>query len=157
MTPKEKKLIAVLMQKAADEFNNIGCNDYEKPADWTQEEWDQLSKDMYAANGDPENFEPGHHILMDWWLMSYLGEKLLKDADPLADQLRIAAEAEAEALRKHIVRLEAEIDLLTKQRNDAEQADELEANRADEWEARCHELEAALKAMSEIAMKVVKK
>ena len=42
MSPKYFKLAAQLLGLASDEFSNHGCNDFEKPDDWTQDEWDAV-------------------------------------------------------------------------------------------------------------------
>lgn len=82
MTPKQKKLAAALLELASTKFSRHCCNDYAKPADWTQEEWDELIRDMYVANGDPENYAADQKYSYDWWLMSYLGSLLEKEACP---------------------------------------------------------------------------
>ena len=76
MSPKYFKLAAQLLGLASDEFSNHGCNDFEKPDDWTQDEWDALSLEMYERNGDPENHTPGWTGGYDWQLMSHFAALL---------------------------------------------------------------------------------
>jgi hypothetical protein len=85
---KKLKLAARLLDIAACKFSNHGCNDFELPEYWTDDECRELSRVIEDANGTPEDFDPDadHRMQMDWLLMGCL-----------ADYLRaVAAIAEAE-------------------------------------------------------------
>lgn len=82
MTNKEKLFVAALLDLASDEFANHGCNDLseELEALFTQEEWDAMNKEYHEWNGDPEEFIPGIILSYDWLWMSWMAEKLRKEA-----------------------------------------------------------------------------
>jgi hypothetical protein len=78
---KWRRLAADLLDLASDKFGNHTCNDFGRPADWTQEEWDALSFALHEANGDPQDFEPGHTYLSDSFLMWYFAKRLREGHD----------------------------------------------------------------------------
>lgn len=62
MTTKEYALAALLLQMAADEFGNHGCNDFdEKLMDsigFTDKQKIELAREYHSRNGDLEECEP---------------------------------------------------------------------------------------------------
>jgi hypothetical protein len=79
LTELDKKIIHHLLNMASEEFANHCCNDF----DLTElvpnaDERQALAMDMEIANGTPEEFDPNrdHKIVMDWWLMSYMADKV---------------------------------------------------------------------------------
>lgn len=76
MNEKWLKLAGKLLEKASEEFSNHGCNDWKFPVDWTVEERREIVKKMYEENGDPENYDPKHLHVPDWWIMSFLADQL---------------------------------------------------------------------------------
>lgn len=67
-----------MLEAASDMFSGHGCNDYDLPESWTQEECDEFTLAMATWNGDPENHEPGNRMTMDWYVMDYLAAMLKK-------------------------------------------------------------------------------
>lgn len=89
LSKAELKLIAVLLEKASDEFSNHGCNDYKIPA---TDEHKQIMLDMFQANGDFEERKRDGEVdevmnakdeivTYDWWVMSYLADRCRKLGD----------------------------------------------------------------------------
>ena len=92
MNAKWMQLAGELLERASDEFSNHGCNAYDWPDDWTEDDKRQLSEAMAVDNiGKPldkfnanqkEDLEgdiedcPG-----DWRLMEFLGKQLNKSGD----------------------------------------------------------------------------
>ncbi len=76
MTRKELEVAAEMLRLAADQFSHHGCNDWQFPDHWTQEECDKVTLAMAVASGDPESHEPGRRDAMDWWVMDYLAGRL---------------------------------------------------------------------------------
>jgi len=88
--PKWIQLAGQLLEVAAKQFANHGCNDWEFPPDWSEEDKRELVSAMYTQNGDPENYDPTQPRVPDWWGMSFLGSqlKLLKGEERRAPVLR---------------------------------------------------------------------
>jgi hypothetical protein len=80
MTAKEKYLASELLEKAADEFSNHGCNDFDFPDDWTAEEKADFVLRYHQWNGDPENFNLKYLVLWDYAVMHFLAIELRKEA-----------------------------------------------------------------------------
>lgn len=76
MNSRELELAASLLELASDRFGNFGCNDFDLPESWTQQECDEFLLAMLTWNGDPKDHEPGDRMTMDWLVMSYLASKL---------------------------------------------------------------------------------
>jgi len=76
MTSYEKRLAAQLLNKAADEFANHGCNDF--PLDNNE-----VTRALYIAHlhGDCETPETEGTSLCfeDWLLMRHLADKLMTE------------------------------------------------------------------------------
>lgn len=87
MTKRELQLAATLLRMASDSFSNHGCNDFELPKEWTQQQCDDFNLAMQTWNGDPENHYPGSRITSDWFVMDYLASQLdsLLGSDAIAD------------------------------------------------------------------------
>jgi hypothetical protein len=75
MNQKERKLAADLLYLAADEFANHGCNDWDWPADWSDEERRDFAARYAAYNGDDETYD----TLPDFAVMGFLGSMLEGD------------------------------------------------------------------------------
>lgn len=83
MTKLEKKLAARLLDIASDQFSNHGCNDFDLKAVMPNvKDRRALAMSMHEDNGDPEEFDPkcSYDNMPDWWLMSYLSQKLKREA-----------------------------------------------------------------------------
>jgi hypothetical protein len=84
LSTTEKHVAGQLLDAAADEFSNHGCNDL--ILDNTDENW-QLIQDMHAWNRTPpadlpERPAPDEKIWTnDWFVMRFLSVKLLKEAN----------------------------------------------------------------------------
>ena len=87
MNPKWERLAGELLELAADEFGNHGCNDWRWPDYMTLEERLELSLAMekHNVNGreltanekeDAETRAIGEYGAPDWWIMTFLGSKL---------------------------------------------------------------------------------
>lgn len=78
MKIKNKWLLiaADFLEQASDEFSNHGCNDWDFPDDWTEKEKQEFVKKMYEDNGDPENYNPNHLDMPNWWVMGFLAGKI---------------------------------------------------------------------------------
>lgn len=77
-TIKELQLASRLLELAADEFSNHGCNDMQKET-WgnlTMDERKALIREHYEDNGEIEEANEGHKEIEDWVLMQFLAKKL---------------------------------------------------------------------------------
>jgi hypothetical protein len=81
MTPAEKRLAAMLLRRASEEFGNHGCNDFDLVCDggMLAKEADDFRKRFHAWNGDPEEFTPGRTDLADFAAMGFLADLLEKE------------------------------------------------------------------------------
>ena len=79
MTPNEKRLLVALLQLAADEFSNKGCNDFNMTPFLSSEERDAL---VFEAHGElhGDGQDPDYR-LGDWELMQAMADKLSLDID----------------------------------------------------------------------------
>lgn len=77
-TVKELQLAGRLLECAANEFANHGCNDMSKETwgDMTKTERKALIKEFHMENGEPDEADEGHSEIEDWVLMGFLAEKL---------------------------------------------------------------------------------
>ena len=76
----EKKLISKLLNMAADEFSNHGCNDFDLVSDGglTKEEACKIQESLFADNYMKEKSTKTY--TMDWMLMRWLAAKIYNDA-----------------------------------------------------------------------------
>jgi hypothetical protein len=81
LTPTEQRLIQILLNKAADEFGNHGCNDFDvvSEAGLTNADSDKLWQALadWDAKELAENVGKST-IHYDWLLMRYFAEKIGK-------------------------------------------------------------------------------
>ena len=88
MNAKWLALAADMLDLAADEFGNHGCNDYNYPKDWTEGERREFALAMQADNvskpvGEltPEEIEEAEYDVdgtQDWAVMRFLASELRK-------------------------------------------------------------------------------
>lgn len=82
ITTKERELLALLLDRASDEFANHGCNDFDlEEFGMTRDEVNDLVYRYYAMQGTPDDFDGEHNNathLGDWQLMLYFKRLLLK-------------------------------------------------------------------------------
>jgi hypothetical protein len=94
MTKKERMLTAALLEMAADEFGNHGCNDMDRKLldkiGFTEEEKIALGRQYHEYNGDPEeafgtvkDFDWIH----DYAWMGFMAHKLLREDEPKVDSI----------------------------------------------------------------------
>lgn len=76
MDPKWTRLAARFLDEAADHYSRHGCNDWEWPEGWTDEEKRDFVRQMHEDNGHPEEFRPDETSPPDWWAMSFLARRL---------------------------------------------------------------------------------
>jgi hypothetical protein len=84
MTNSEKILIIKLLDMAAQEFSNHGCNDF-KLSHWIPDlqERRNLIKAYHKHNGTPEEFDPNsnYEYFPDFALMLFMASKLDEEID----------------------------------------------------------------------------
>lgn len=78
LKPKWLKLAGELLEQASHEFANHGCNDWNFPNNWTENERKEIVQAMHEDNGNPEEFDPEHLSVPDWWIMAFLAGRLKK-------------------------------------------------------------------------------
>jgi hypothetical protein len=81
LTHKTLALAAQFLTDHADRLGNDGCNDWEFPADWTEQERIDFVKGFHQHNGDPENFNPDRLVLPNFAVAGFLGAILKRTAD----------------------------------------------------------------------------
>ena len=76
MTPIEKKLASLLLNLAADEFSNHGCNDFSliKEGGLTAEEAKTVQEDLVKDGASDELYDSEYSF--DWMLMRWLAKKV---------------------------------------------------------------------------------
>jgi len=76
----EKKLISKLLNMAADEFSNHGCNDFDLVSDGglAKEEAYEIQESLFTDNYIEEKSTKTY--TMDWMLMRWLAAKIYNDA-----------------------------------------------------------------------------
>ena len=78
------KLAGELLELASDQFSNHGCNDFELPSDWTEEEklefttamkkWNNCGGDL--TEEDKEEAVQATKCTQDWFVMGFLASEL---------------------------------------------------------------------------------
>lgn len=76
MNTKEMLLAASLLNDYSDALGNRGCNDWEFPADWTQQERIAFVREYHEWNGDPEEFSAAFLHLPDFAVAAFLSYKI---------------------------------------------------------------------------------
>ena len=79
MKPYEMKLIAKLLQLAADEFSNHGCNDFRVDELLTEEEMIELFNATHDKDNQLDAYRYPDRAMKrgdDWVLMQYLAERI---------------------------------------------------------------------------------
>lgn len=81
MNKKHAELAAELLEMAAEEFSNHGCNDYILKN--TPENRELYEKMMKESCGETVTVRPSREIIytQDWMLMSYLAKMLRREAE----------------------------------------------------------------------------
>ena len=76
MTPIEKKLASLLLNLAADEFSNHGCNDFNliKEGGLTAEEVRKVQEALFEDGISDEIYDSEYS--MDWMLMRWVAKKV---------------------------------------------------------------------------------
>lgn len=82
MKKKELLLAAKLLDESADIYSNNGCNDWEFPKTWSQEERRAFMREYHEWNGDLDEFDPSLPIKYapDFAVMRFLAHKLKEEA-----------------------------------------------------------------------------
>ena len=80
MNTVEKKLVAKLMEMAADEFDNHSCNDFDliREGGLTKKEAKEVQKALFRDGVTEEEYKDG--MAFDAELMGWLAKKLLAEA-----------------------------------------------------------------------------
>lgn len=89
LTPSELKLAAHLLEMAADQYSNHGCNDFPEFASMMSleyrnqfvkdfEEWNdpELAEENYHDNPVEQEREGNDYRMMDWMAMDFVAHKL---------------------------------------------------------------------------------
>jgi hypothetical protein len=78
LTPAERKIAARLLDLAADEFSNHGCNDFNAKAEGlTPDEIQEITVKL-KAEVDDDNYGANGYF-DDWLLMRHLAKRLRDD------------------------------------------------------------------------------
>ena len=73
---KELELLMKFLDELDDVFSCAGCNDWDFPADWTNEEKIKFVKEFHNYNGDPEEFDEEFLHMADFSVLGLLKKKL---------------------------------------------------------------------------------
>lgn len=79
MNNKELKLIAELLELAADEFSCNGCTDWDFPKGWTKQEKLDIGKECAKIGGYEDEFDPKDIYIANYEIMDYLARKIKKE------------------------------------------------------------------------------
>jgi hypothetical protein len=80
MKNKWLKLAGDLLEKGSDLLSNKSCNDWDFPADWSEEEKIEFVQSMFQQNGNPQEFDSSNLNVPDWWVASFLSQQLINSA-----------------------------------------------------------------------------
>jgi hypothetical protein len=80
MKPSFLLLAAKLLDLAADEFENHGCNEIDFSEILGAEERKEFALLAWIENGSPENDKP-RDVTQDWWAMRVMAGLLRKQAE----------------------------------------------------------------------------
>ena len=76
MTNKEKLLAAEMLNMLSDMLANCGCNDFDFPDSWTEDDKKSFVLGFSTWNGAPENYDKDNLNLADFSVASYLAKML---------------------------------------------------------------------------------
>lgn len=76
MNHKELILAAEFLEQHSDDLSDNGCNDWEYPDDWTEQEKIDFCREYHNFNKSPEDFNPEDLTLPDFAVASFLAHKL---------------------------------------------------------------------------------
>jgi hypothetical protein len=87
INPKWLRLAGELLELASEKFSNKGCNDWDWPADFTDEDRQKMAAAMVAGNvgksvsqltadETAEVADLARRGPPDWWVMSFLAKRL---------------------------------------------------------------------------------
>lgn len=92
MNPKWMAVAGALLQTAGERFSNHGGNDWRWPAGWDEDQRRALAEAMVCDNlgktldqlTDNDLEEVERHVAVDfgppdWWVMKFLGRKLIEE------------------------------------------------------------------------------
>lgn len=80
MSHKELILAAEFLEQYSDDLSDNGCNDWEYPDDWTEQEKIDFCREYHDFNKSPEDFDPDDLTLPDFAVASFLAHKLILQA-----------------------------------------------------------------------------
>lgn len=82
MKHEELQVLGALFEKANNMMANRGCNDVDSYIIklMTKEQWTELFKEMHADDEDPEPYAGENYLGCNWWVLSHLFNKLLKES-----------------------------------------------------------------------------
>jgi hypothetical protein len=81
LAPYERKLAAILLRIAANEFSNHGCNDFPIEKYLLPEQVQEITKTFHQYNGDPEVYDPEWPIANDAALMGFMASRTYPEED----------------------------------------------------------------------------
>lgn len=81
MNHKELILAAEFLEQHSDDLSDNGCNDWEYPDDWTEQEKIDFCRKYHSFNKSPEDFDPDDLTLPDFAVASFLAHKLTLQAE----------------------------------------------------------------------------
>lgn len=76
LTVKEMEIVVNMLENYSDYLGSRGCNDFEWPCNWSDEEKTKFTKEFHDFNGDPEEYEEGDILNADFCVVGFLAFKL---------------------------------------------------------------------------------
>jgi hypothetical protein len=74
--PYEAKVLVAILERASNQFDSHGCNDFDLADLLPLMDHQKLLKEMNEANNTPKEYDPDD--CSDSWLMSYFASKFEK-------------------------------------------------------------------------------
>jgi hypothetical protein len=90
LPPHERRLIAVLLNMASDEFGNHGCNDFDLSAIVTPEQGKALMRAYHEWNGDPEEHQDDEYsgYEYDYAMMGFMAHRIYPEGEEKEGETR---------------------------------------------------------------------
>lgn len=79
LSDKDARLLIPFLEDLGNKYGNAGCNDWQWPDDWTQDERDEFIRSYNNHNGSPEYNEddiPARQYQMDFVILYELQARI---------------------------------------------------------------------------------
>lgn len=93
LNQNELEILDQFLDELSDRFRNDGCNDWDFPKNWTEEEKRKFVKEFHAWNGDPEEYNPNFLVLMNFSALSMIRRRLKQKSHDYSIKVKNATDS----------------------------------------------------------------